>query len=88
MKDSLKNVNKLFRIQTYLQQNPNKISQISTIKKIGLALFFNGVLLLVTAIERLLSIEQEVRDDTVAKQIKEMKRGGIERDERLRETRD
>jgi len=46
------------------------------------------VLLLVTTIERLLSIEQEVRDDTVAKQIKEMKRGGIERDERLRETRD
>ena len=46
------------------------------------------MLLLVTASERLSSVEQEVRDDTVAKQIKEMKRGGTERDERLREARD
>ena len=46
------------------------------------------MLLLVTAIERLLSVKQEVRDDTMAKQIKEMKRGGTERDKRLREARD
>ena len=51
-----------------------------------LALFSNGVPPLVTAIERPSSIEQEVRDDMVAEQIKEMKRGGIERDEGLRKT--
>ena len=43
---------------------------------------------LVTAVERPSSVEQKVRDDTVAKQIKEMKRGSIERDEGLNKTRD
>ena len=51
-------------------------------------MFSNGVSLLVTTIKRPLFVEQEVRDDTVAGQIKETKREGTERDERLREMRD
>ena len=43
---------------------------------------------LVTAIEMPSSIEQEVRDDMVAGQIKETKREGTKRDKRLREMRD
>ena len=48
----------------------------------------NGVPPLVTAVEKPSSVEQEVRDDMVAKQIKETKKGGTERDEGLSKTRD
>ena len=43
---------------------------------------------LVTVVERSLSVEQEVRDDTMVEQIKETKRGGIERDKGLRKMKD
>ena len=51
-------------------------------------MFSNGVPPLVTAVEKPSSVGQEVRDDTVAKQIKETKKGGIERDKGLSKTRD
>ena len=43
---------------------------------------------LVTAVEKPSSVGQEVRDDTVAKQIKETKKGGTKRDKGLSKTRD
>ena len=51
-------------------------------------MFSNEVPLLVTAVERPLSVEQKVRDDTVVEQIKETKRGGLKIDEGLRKMRD
>ena len=51
-------------------------------------MFSNGVSPLVITAEKSSSVEQEVRDDTVAEQIKETKKGGTERDEELSKTRD
>ena len=58
------------------------------VKKIKLALFSNGVSPLVIAVDKPSSVEQEVRDDTVAEQIKETKKGSTEKDEGVSKTRD
>ena len=51
-------------------------------------MFSNGVSPLVIAVDKPSSVEQEVRDDTVAEQIKETKKGSTEKDEGVNKTRD